>query len=170
MKVLGHFKDLLQTIDGHGILTLKIDFFRHLEMLKELDPNKSYSIEIKEIKSNRSLEQNRLLWLLIHEIDKEMNGSSHDEMSIYTMLLERSSAKFDYIGALEVTEPMLKANFRHVQRIKEIDLNGKQGFMYKCFLGSSKMNTKEMKQLIDCALDVAGELGLDVIYWKEQFR
>jgi hypothetical protein len=99
-----------------------------------------------------------------------MNGKPTDEMEVYTMCLERANAKFDYIGALPETEKALRENFRAIKYIKDIDLNGKQGKMYKVYIGSSKMDSKEMKQLIDTALDVAGELGLDLEYWNGVLR
>lgn len=170
MKVLAKLNNLLVGQNGQGYLTLRVNSFRHVAMLNELEEEKTYSVEIKEIKSQRTIQQNNYLWALIHDIDVAINGKPTDEMDIYAMLLERASAKFDYIGALEVTEPMLKKNFRAIKKIKEIDLNGVQGYMYKVFIGSSKMNTKEMKQLIDTALDVAGELGLDMDYWNGVLR
>mgnify|MGYP002522446421 FL=1 len=47
MKVLGTIKELIPK-------------------LMEFDMNKIYSCEIKEPKSQRSLQQNKLLWELIH--------------------------------------------------------------------------------------------------------
>ena len=99
MKIIGKIKDILQDMRGNAQVTFTIGNVLHQEMLKELSPDKEYSIEIKEIKSKRSIEQNRFLWLLMHEIDKVMNGKASDEMGVYIMCLERANAKFDYIGA-----------------------------------------------------------------------
>ena len=99
-----------------------------------------------------------------------MNGRPTDEYEIYVMCLERANAKFDYIGALPEAEQALKENFRAVKYIKPIDLNGKQGNMYKVFIGSSKMDTKEMNILIDTVLDVAQEVGIETDYWKGMLK
>lgn len=166
MKVIVKLNNLLVGQNGQAYCTLRVDNFRHVEMLNELDEEKTYSVEIKEIKSKRSLAQNRYLWLLLHEIDVAINGKPTDEMEVYTMCLERANAKFDYIGALPETEEALRENFRAIKYIKDIDLNGKQGKMYKVYIGSSKMDSKEMTTLIDTVLDVANEVGIDTDYWR----
>lgn len=168
MKIIANVKDLLQDIDGNGVLSLKVSNLHHVSMLKNLDTNKTYSVEIKEVRSHRTVEQNKYLWALIHDIDVAMNTErSSDEMSVYIQILERAGAKFEYIGCLEEAEDILKQSFRAVKRIKPIDLNGKDGYMYKCFLGSSKMNTKEFSLVLETALDIAQELGIETTYYRE---
>lgn len=170
MKITAKFKDILQDAKGNSILCLSISNFQHRHMIEALEDDKTYSVEIKEVKSKRSIEQNKFLWKLLHDIDVAMNGKPTDEMEIYIMCLERANAKFDYLGCLEEAEEMLKQNFRAVKRIKPIDLNGKDGYMYKCFIGSSKMNTKEMALLIETALDIAHEVGIETSYYDEVLR
>lgn len=167
MKITGTLRDTFRTNDG-GVLTLNITNYRHIEMLKELQAETLYSIEIKEAKSKRSLQQNAYLWALLSEIDKTVNGErSNDEWSIYIEALERAGAKCEYIGALPETERLLKENFRAIKFIKKIDLNGVDGNMYKVFFGSSKMDKTEMGELIDTVLDMAEEVGIETNYWSE---
>lgn len=167
MKIIATVRDYFKHQSG-GILQLNIDNIRHAEMLQELQEDKTYSVEIKEAKSQRTIDQNKYMWALLAEIDKELNGGrSNDEWSIYLEALERAGAKYEYIGALPEAEEMLKKNFRAIKFIKKIDLNGVDGNMYKCYIGSSKMDTKEMGILIDTVLDMAMELGIDTDYWKE---
>lgn len=171
MKAIAKFKDLLLDINGNGIVSLIVENFKQIQELKQLDTSKTYALDIKEVKSKRSIEQNKLLWKLLGEIDKVMNGGrSDDVMNIYTLALEKANAKFEYLGALPQTEEMLKQNFRAVKFIKKIDLNGVEGNMYKCFIGSSKMDTKEMSLLIDTAMDMAEQVGIDTDWYKEQFE
>lgn len=42
--------------------------------------------------------------------------------------------------------------------------------MYKVFIGSSKMNVKEMNLLIDTVLDIATEVGIETDYWREVLK
>ena len=171
MKIIGNFKDLLQDNTGNDIVSFLVSNFSHKTQLSTLEKDKTYSIEIKEVKSKRSIEQNRYMWALLHEIDVAMNGErSNDEWSVYIQCLERAGAKFDYIGCLPEAEQALKENFRAVKFIKKIDLNGKDGNMYKVFIGSSKMNVQEMKMLIDTVLDVASECGIETSYWQEVLK
>lgn len=170
MKIIGRLHDVLQTLTGKTIVSFAVENFTHAHMLQSLEHEKDYSIEIKEVKSKRTLQQNKYMWALLHEIDIAMNGRPTDEYEIYVMCLERANAKFDYIGALPEAEQALKENFRAVKYIKPIDLNGKQGNMYKVFIGSSKMDTKEMNILIDTVLDVAQEVGIETDYWKGMLK
>lgn len=170
MKIIGTLRDKFRTTNG-GVVTFDISNFRHVEELNNLEADKLYSIEIKEAKSKRSLQQNAYLWALLSEIDRAVNGErSNDEWSIYIDALERAGAKCEYIGALPETEQLLKENFRAIKFIKKIDLNGVDGNMYKVFIGSSKMDSKEMGVLIDAVLDMAEEIGIEISYWNEVLK
>ena len=127
------------------------------ELLK-LDMDKTYICEVKEPKSQRSLEQNKLLWKLIHRIAKE---TYQDDMTVYCAVLERADALSDYVITAVDMEESLRKSFRGVKFIRMQDVNGKDCFVYKVYLGSSKMNTSEMTELIDITMQVCGELGID---------
>lgn len=170
MKLIGTHDRTIRDYDGNAIVSFTVPNIRHQNMLKELDPEKTYSIEVKEVKKKRSIEQNKYMWALINEIDIKINGRPCDDWEIYIMALERAGAKCEYIAALPETEQALKANFRAIKFIKDVDLNGKPGRMYKVFIGSSKMDTKEMTLLIDTILDIAEEVGIETDYWKEVLK
>lgn len=123
----------------------------------EVDTSKEYSLEIKELKSKRSVEQNRLMWKLIHEIAKEQ---SMDEMEVYIQALEECNAKYEYVLAQEEAEDKLKKGFRAVKVVRPEEFKGKKFYVYKCFLGSSKFNVSEMKQLLDVITGWCFELNI----------
>lgn len=126
------------------------------EMMK-MDMNKLYTVEIKEPKSKRSLEQNRMLWQLIHSIAKKHH---QDDMEVYCALLERADAKSEYIITAFDMEDDLRKCFRGVRFIRKQEVNGKECNIYKVYIGSSKMNTKEMTELLDLTLQLCDELGI----------
>ena len=126
--------------------------------LLKLDMDKTYVCEIKEPKSKRSLEQNKLLWKLIHRIAKE---TYQDDMDVYCGVLERADALSDYVITAVDMEEALRKSFRGVRFIRMQEVNGKECFVYKVYLGSSKMNTAEMNELIEITMQVCGELGID---------
>ena len=126
--------------------------------LLKLDMDKFYICEVKEPKSKRSLEQNKLLWSLIHRIAKE---TYQDDMSVYCAVLERADALSDYVITAVDMEETLRKSFRGVKFIRMQVVNGKDCFVYKVYLGSSKMNTAEMTELIEITMQVASELGID---------
>ena len=125
--------------------------------LMKLDMEKFYICEVKEPKSQRSLRQNKLLWKLIHRIAKE---TGHDDMDIYCTALERADALSDYvITATDMEEPLRK-QFRGVRFIRKQEVNGKECNIYKVYLGSSKMNKKEMGELLDIVYQICSELKI----------
>ena len=138
MKAVGYIKDIIVK-------------------LMALDMNKIYSIEIKEPKSKRSIQQNKLLWELIHLIAKKQG---QDDMEVYCELLERADAKSDYILARPETEDALRRTFRGVKFIRQYQVNETMFNIYKVFIGSSKMSVKEMTELLDITFKLCGELQI----------
>lgn len=125
--------------------------------LFKLDMDKLYIVEIKEPKSKRSLEQNKMLWQLIHTIAKKQH---QDDMEVYCACLERADALSDYIITAYDMEDELRKCFRGVRFIRKQEVNGKECNIYKVYIGSSKMNTKEMTELLDITLQICAELGI----------
>lgn len=129
------------------------------ELLK-LDMDKLFIVEVKEPRSKRSLEQNKLLWSLIHKIAKE---TYQDDMEIYCTALERADALSDYVITAIDMESSLRKSFRGVKFIRMQEVNGRECFVYKVYLGSSKMNTKETTELLDIVFQMCGELGIPTV-------
>ena len=138
MKITGTIKDIVP------------------ELLK-LEMDKLYICEVKEPKTKRSLEQNRLLWKLIHSIAKT---TYQDDMEVYCAILERADALSDYVITATDMETALRKSFRGVKFIRMQEVNGKECYVYKVYIGSSKMDTKEMTELLDITLQICGELGI----------
>ncbi len=126
--------------------------------LLKLDMDKFYICEIKEPKSKRSLEQNKLLWKLIHRIAKE---TYQDDMDVYCAVLERADALSDYVITATDMGEALRKTFRGAKFVRMQEVNGKDCYIFKVYLGSSKMNTAEMTELIEITMQVCGELGID---------
>lgn len=127
------------------------------ELLK-MDMDKLYVCEIKEPKSKRTIEQNKMLWQLIHSIAK---ATHQDDMDVYCGCLERADALSDYIITAYDMEDDLRKCFRGVKFMRKQEVNGKECNIYKVYIGSSKMNTKEMTELIDITMQIASECGID---------
>lgn len=138
MKIYGQIKDIVQ------------------ELFK-LDMDKQYVVKIEEPKSKRSLEQNKLLWKLLHKIAKE---TYQDDMEVYCTALERADAKSDYVITAIDMEDALRKSFRGVKFVRMQEVNGKECYVYKVFIGSSKMNTKEMNELLEIVFQICSELGI----------
>lgn len=134
----------------------------------EISLEKEYQLEIKELKSTRTVQQNRYMWALIHEIAKEQDM---DDMEVYIQALEEANAKYEYIMAPEEAEENLKKGFRAVKVVRPEIHNNKRFYVYKCFVGSSKFNTQEMTRLIDVIVSWCHELNISTdIYEKIYLR
>lgn len=126
----------------------------------ELDPEKHYTLELKEVRSKRTLQQNKYMWALIHKIANH-ESMQMNEVEIYTSALEEANAKYIYLLGVSEAEGELRKNFRAVKVVRPTYENGKEYIVYKCFVGSSKLDTKEMKKLLDIIIAWAEELGIE---------
>lgn len=97
-------------------------------LLKQ-DDKKLY--EVKEKKSSRSLQQNKLLWKLIDKIAK---NQKQDDMEVYCALLERANALSDYIITATEMEDALRKTFRGVKFMRKQIVNNKECNIYKVYL------------------------------------
>lgn len=134
--------------------------------LLKLDMDKLFVVEVKEPKSKRSLEQNKMLWQLIHSIAKKTH---QDDNEVYCACIERADAKSEYIITAYDMEDDLRKCFRGVQFIRKQEVNGKECNIYKVYIGSSKMNTKEMTELLDITLQMCAELGIPTELYDYEF-
>jgi hypothetical protein len=163
MKIVGKYIKHLFDRKNHAELTFKITNYRHCAYLDELDCEKDYSIEIKEVKSARSLEQNRFLWALLHALEIKTRELA---MDWYVKALTDTGAKVDYVWGTEDTEHTLKQSFRSVQRVKPYQIKETQGWLYRVIVGSSKFNIQEMNELLDTVIRYCNELGIET----EEYR
>lgn len=129
-----------------------------VKKLMEMDLTKVYVVDIKEYRHKRSIEQNKKLWYLIHKIAKT---TSSDDMQVYCGILEKADVKSDYLITAINMENELKKSFRAVKFIRMQEVNGKECYVYKVYIGSSKLDTKEMSELLDIVLNICGELGIE---------
>ena len=128
--------------------------------LLKLDMDKLFLVEVKEPKSKRSIQQNKMLWQLIHSIAKKQG---QDDMEVYCALLEKADALSDYIITAYDMEDELRKCFRGVRFIRKQEVNGKECNIYKVYIGSSKMDTKEMTELLDITMDLCYELEIPIM-------
>ena len=159
IKLTGQYVRKSINEQGELEITLSLKDYHSKKAVEELKKEVPYQIEIKQFRSKRSLNQNAYMWLIIKRIAEKL---MQDEMDIYIGLLEIANAKYEYVLGLETIENELKKNFRAVKAVRPQEYNGKKMIVYKCFIGSSKMDTQEMTKLIDTALDWASELDITI--------
>ena len=154
MKTVGVVRQVFRNIRNQMLL------IENLFSDIDIEPNKEYVLELKEVRSKRTLQQNKFMWALIHQIadHKDMNMK---EIEIYTSALEEANDKYIYLMGIKEAEDELRKNFRAVKVVRPTYENGKEYIVYKCFVGSSKLDTKEMNKLLDIIISWAEELGIE---------
>lgn len=154
--------------DGNLEVMFEVSYFSEKEKFKALSCGELYDIKAVKYKPVRSAEQNRKMWALIHDIAVARSGErATDDWDIYVEAIERAGAKyklFDVADDENLIEALSKG-FRAVQKLNKFeDEIGQPRVTVKCFLGSSKMNKKEMSNLLETVLDMAEESGVTQMY------
>lgn len=153
--------------DGNIEIVFTVTSYRDIEICKELEKNTLYRLKTSEVKSRRTIAQNKLLWTLIHEVAEVDNGgkaTSDCDMDVYIEALERANAKFEYIAIKPEAIPLLKEHFRAVRELNRFFTEkGVEMAQCKVFYGSSKMDVKEMALLLDTVIDMAYEREIPVL-------
>lgn len=166
MKLVVEFLRKLVTEDGDLEITFRVSNWNYKRFCNDLQKI-AYTLDIKRVKSKRSLNQNSYFWALVNEIDYKINGHRKNNDELYCQLLEMAEIKFEYVQILAEALPMIKENFRAVKVVKHKQVNGKEYLVCKCFYGSSNFDKEEMSRLIDVTLDYAAEAGVDTTFYKQ---
>ena len=153
MRTIAIVKQVFRNINKQMLLIEN----QHMDL--DLDLDKDYLFEIKEIKNKRTIQQNKYMWALIHEIAHH-ESMNQTEVEIYSLALEEANAKYIYLLGTPDVEDELRKNFRAVRVVRPTVENGKEFLVYKCFVGTSKMDTKEMTKVLDIIIAWAEELGI----------
>lgn len=102
-------------------------------------------LSVKKWKEKRSLNANALLWHCIGEIADAIRA---DKWTVYLKLL-RDYGQYTYICARPHAVEAIKKQWREVEEIGEIDINGEQSTQLLCYFGSSTYDTHEFSVLLD---------------------
>ena len=145
MKILSNY--LKRVINEKGNYEITFEVSDHLSKAQVEELEKSlYKVEITKPKSKRSLKQNKYLWGMIKDLS---DYTKEETLSIYIKALEEAQALYVELIGIPDVEEILRKNYRAVKIVRAFKQNGKTFYVYKCFVGSSKFDTKEMTKLID---------------------
>lgn len=168
MRLKGKVNDVVKNSRGDIIVSFAVDNYSIRDITDNFNEQETYSIKIEKWKDKRTLDQNSLLWKLISEIDKTINGiaTPDSEMSIYISALLKAGAKYTTMVVDKRAELMLREKFRAVQFLHNFAKDDNYG-VYRVYYGSSKMTKEEFALLIDSIKQIAYECGVDMKYWEE---
>lgn len=124
--------------------------------------NKDVSVDIKQTREKRSLEQNAKAWALIGEI-AEVLGSSKD--TIYLEMLKRYGQSVTVTTKKDIP---LDRVFKYYEKLKDGLSNGREFTAWRVYIGSSQYSDIEMQHFIQHIEEEAEELGIDVEKYTSQ--
>lgn len=115
------------------------------------------TFEVKEYKQKRSLNANSYAWVLINEIANVLR-TSKDE--VYQEMLKR-------YGQNEIISVLSDIDISRFVKYYEVigtgHVQGKEFTHYRCFIGSSEYDSREMSILIDGIISEAELLGIETL-------
>ena len=118
--------------------------------------DKPLNIEIKQFREGRSKDANALLWACIGEIAAALRT---DKWSVYLLMLKRYG-QYTYICVPPQAVDMVKRQWREVEEIGDIKINGRDAVQLLCYYGSSTYDTKQFSALLDGVISEMKEMGL----------
>jgi len=160
MVITGKLDRILKD-ETSAIVSFSIPMFQ-AKYLDELT-DETYKIEIKKVKSKKSLQQNNYAWAIMGAISNTLDLYPDSE-SVYLQIVKMAKIKTEYIMALDdigVVNSLKKA-FRVIKKVDERDYNGKQMAVYECCYGMSTFDKDDMIRFIDVLLDYATKNGINV--------
>ena len=119
--------------------------------------DKLLNIDIKQFREGRSKDANALLWACIGEIAVALRT---DKWSVYLLMLKRYG-QYTYICVPPQTVDMVKRQWREVEEIGDIKINGRDAIQLLCYYGSSTYDTKQFSALLDGVISEMQEIGLE---------
>lgn len=122
-----------------------------------LNQDREKLFEIKPYRQKRSLNANAYAWVLINEMANRLR-TSKDE--VYQEMLKRygQSKVISVLSEIDISRFV-----KYYEEIGKGHVEGKEFTHYRCFIGSSEYDSREMAILIDGIVDEAKELGIDTL-------
>ena len=173
MKIVA--RDCIPTLHPSGRVSISFECdINALERILEMKRDE-YVFDITKSKDKRTIAQNSLLWELIGQIDIAENGSRVNDVQIYVNILKMAGARVESISirkdAIDEFKERTKDIFREWIIMSEWKNQNNVSFvMLACYYGSSKLNTKEMTQVIDVAMSYAESIGISTEYYKKEME
>lgn len=143
------------------------DLSEVLLRLNELDLSKEYTLEMKQIRTKRSLDANAYFWVLLRDLATKLDISYKElyrfyikDYGVYNIVpikeeaVERWVQGWEKNGSGWVCESIGKSKF--------------DGYVnMKCYFGSSMYDSKEMARLIDAVVSDCKENGVETLPPRE---
>lgn len=159
-------RNVKTAVTDYGRVSISFECSRNAISTIERLKAGNYELTIDKPTRKRTGSQNNYLWELLGQISLKENGNREDDENIYCQLIEKVGAKCEYLMGKPETKKALESTFRVVKVVDDRFYGDVYMHVFKCYYGSSKMDTKEMAVLIDAAIERAEAAGIDTEYYK----
>lgn len=154
MKAKWHGQPYHDYAGGKWLLTFETS---ELPTIFDKTKDKELNIDIKQFQEGRSKDANALLWACIGEIAVALRT---DKWSVYLLMLKRYG-QYTYICVPPQAVDMVKRQWREVEEIGDIKINGRDAIQLLCYYDSSTYDTKQFSALLDGVISEMQEIGLE---------
>lgn len=157
----GRLVDLSYGLTGRQRVTVEVnrDFREDFDRLKDA----VLDIEIKKHRERRSKSANAYFHVLVNKIAAERGGS--EEATKESLVIEYGALAKDGDGLTVGFKLPASVDVRTIYPyVKCFDTREENGRLFKCYMAYKQthlMDSKEMARLIDGAIEVAKELGIE---------
>lgn len=135
------------------------------DVLNKLDQQKEYTIELKEVRKQRSLSANAYCWVLCNEISKVLSREAYISKEEVYQKAVRDAGMFNYILVKTADAEDIARKWAHNglgwQAVNAGELGDNTTLLL--YTGSSAYNSAEMARLIDCLVDEARRLEIPIL-------
>ena len=154
-KIKGIAKDYL-TDDINITFSTTQNILPEYEKLKDKD---KLRIKAVQYRKKRSLDSNAYLWVLLGKMATVLRA---DKWDIYLEML-KTYGKYTYIVVKPNVVDAVKKQWREVEELGPINLNGQEGIQLLCYFGSSTYDNLEMAALIDGVVSECKDLKIETL-------
>lgn len=170
--MLGRMIEVKQPIDKGVVFTFKtLSNADYEELNKIISKGKVVDVKFKTV-DTRSLSQNALYWQIVGDCIKNPNSSYAKKEDLHIYLLKQANVESEITWTDKPNN--LKGKYRAIEILEYmfIQTNNdelKKIYICRCFGSSSKLNKKQMSELIERAIDYSVAIGVNKDY-GEMYR
>lgn len=155
MEITGKFKSAARDlVTGKWAITFETS---SLPSVDDISGGDELDITVKRHRNKRSKNANALLWECLGRIASSIQA---DKWDIYLQMLRRYG-EYTYVCIKPKAVEMMKRQWREVEEIGKVNINGQEAVQMLCYYGSSTYDTKQFSRLLDGVISEMQEMGID---------
>lgn len=170
LKTVAQYLGINVSRTGIATASFKLNGMALADIQEMYKAGQDLMLELSIPRKKRTLNQNAKLWALCGDISIKINGDRSGDRDIYCQILQMAGAKSDYFqGTPEAIRRLVEEyDIRTYTIVEKRKTSRAVTVVAKVFYGTSKMNTEEMSQVIEKALQYAVNVGIDPDYWRHE--